>query len=104
MSNITFDITPIVVALIGLLSTIVTCVLVPYFKSKTTEAQRENIYFWAKIAVNAAEKIFNDSGMGKEKKEYVKEFLAAHGIHLDESQVEVVIESAVKQMQDALAD
>ena len=98
------DLTAIVVALIGVLGTVITTVLVPYFKSKTTEAQRGNIYFWAKIAVEAAEKIYKESGMGKQKKTYVKEFLKEHGIELDEKQVDVVIESAVLQMQNALAE
>lgn len=98
------DITSVVVAVIGLLSTIVTAVLVPYFKSKTTREQRDNIYFWAKIAVEAAEKIYKDAGQGKAKKEFVKQFLADHGIVLDEAQVDVVIESAVLQMQNSLAE
>lgn len=98
------DITSVVVALIGLLSTIVTAVLVPYFKSKTTAEQRDNIYFWAKIAVEAAEKIYREAGQGKAKKEFVKQFLADHGISLDENQLDVVIESAVLQMQNALAE
>ena len=41
----TIDVTAIVVALIGVLGTVITTVLVPYFKSKTTESQRDNIYF-----------------------------------------------------------
>lgn len=97
------DITAVVVALIGLLSAIVTTVLVPYFKSKTTAEQRDNIYFWTKIAVEAAEKLFNEKGQGRAKKEYVMQFLAEHGILLDEKQLDVVIESAVLQMQNALA-
>lgn len=98
------DLTAVVVALIGVLGTVITTVLVPYFKSKTTETQRENIYFWAKIAVEAAEKLYRDSGMGAQKKAFVKDFLAEHGINLDERQIDVVIESAVLQMQKALAD
>lgn len=96
------DITAIIVALIGLLSTVLTVVVVPYFKSKTTESQRENIYFWAKIAVAAAEQIYKESGRGAEKKEYVKQFLAEHGIILDEDQIDVVIESAVLQLKNEL--
>lgn len=97
------DITQIIIALIGVLTTILTTVVIPYFKAKTTAEQRDNIYFWAKIAVEAAEKIFKDSGMGVQKKAYVKQFLADHGITLDESQLDVVIESAVLQMQNELA-
>lgn len=97
------DITQIVIALIGVLTTVLTTVVIPYFKSRTTAEQRDNIYFWAKIAVQAAEKLYKESGQGKIKKEYVKEFLASHGIILDEAQLDVVIESAVLQMQTELA-
>ena len=98
------DITQVVVALIGLISVIITTVVVPYYKSKTTKEQRDNIAFWTKLAVEAAEKIFKEAGQGKAKKEYVKQFLADHGIHLDETQLDVVIESAVLQMQIALSE
>lgn len=99
----TIDITAIIVAFIGLVGTILTTVLIPYFKSRTTAEQRENIYFWAKLAVQAAEKIFKETGMGKEKKAYVIKFLEEHGIILDEDQIDVVIESAVLQLQQELA-
>lgn len=99
----TIDITAIIVAFIGLVGTILTTVLIPYFKSRTTAEQRENIYFWAKLAVEAAEKIFKETGMGKEKKAYVIKFLEEHGIILDEDQIDVVIESAVLQLQQELA-
>lgn len=99
----TIDITAIIVAFIGLVGTILTTVLIPYFKSRTTAEQRDNIYFWAKLAVEAAEKIFKETGMGKEKKAYVIKFLEEHGIILDEDQIDVVIESAVLQLQQELA-
>ena len=99
----TINLTSVIVALIGLLGTIITAVVVPYFKSRTTQTQRENIYFWVKIAVEAAEKIYKESGQGAAKKEFVKQFLADHGIALDEDQIEVAIEAAVLQMQNELA-
>ncbi len=97
------DLTQIVIAVIGLVSLIVTTVIVPYYKSKTTREQRENIAFWAKLAVEAAEKIYKESGMGLKKKTFVEKFLADHGIILDEEQLNVVIESAVLEMQNAIA-
>lgn len=99
-----FDITQIVVAIIGLISLIITTVAVPYYKSKTTREQRENIAFWTKLAVEAAEKIFAESGMGEKKKAFVEAFLEEHGIILDSAHLDVVIEAAVLEMQNALAD
>ena len=55
----TFDITAIVEAVFGLVFAIITCVLVPYIKSKTTASQQAEINAWIKIAVTAAEQIYN---------------------------------------------
>ena len=53
------DITEIVVAVIGLLSVIVTSVVVPLIKSKLTNSQWESICNYAVAGVQAAEIIFN---------------------------------------------
>ena len=100
---INIDITQIAVAVIGLISLILTTIVAPYIKAKTTREQRENILFWAKLAVQAAEKIYNEAGMGEKKKEFVEHYLAEHGFVLDGAQLDVVIESAVLQMQAELA-
>lgn len=98
------DLTQIIVAFIGLISLILSTIAAPYIKAKTTREQRENIIFWAKLAVQAAEKIYNEAGMGQKKKEFVEHYLAEHGILLDGAQLDVVIESAVLQMQADLSD
>ena len=64
------DITQIVVAVIGLLSVIVTSVVVPLLKKKLGAEKVSEIQKWVEIAVHAAEQIFSDTGMGKQKKEY----------------------------------
>lgn len=69
------DITPIVNAVIALAAAVVTAFVIPWIKSKTTAAQREEIEAWVRIAVTAAEQIYKGSGRGEEKKEYVLEFL-----------------------------
>ena len=42
--------------------------------------------------------------MGAKKKAFVEKFLADHGIILDTDQLDVMIESAVLEMQNAIAD
>ena len=74
-----YDITPIIEAAGLLFATVITCVLVPYIKSKTTSEQQKEINAWVKIAVSAAEQIFNGSGRGEEKKAYVIAWLKEHG-------------------------
>ena len=88
----------IILALITLLGTIVTYVLVPYLKSKTTEKQRDNIYNLVLIAVRAAEQIYNVSGQGKLKKEYVIRYLNSKGIKLTVEDLELFIEAAVLEL------
>ena len=95
------DITEIVVAVIGLLSVIVTSVVVPLIKSKLTNSQWESICNYAVAGVQAAEIIFNAQGKGAEKfawaKEYIEQQCAAHGIKIDGDTIKVVIENAWKE-------
>ena len=88
----------IILAIIGLLGTIITYVLVPYIKSKTTENQRDNIYNLVLIAVRAAEQIYNMTGQGKLKKEYVIEYLNSKGVKVTIEDLDVFIEAAVLEL------
>ncbi len=95
------DITPVVNAVIALAAALVTAFVIPWVKSKTTAAQREEINYWVKIAVTAAEQIYLGAGKGKEKKKYVLDFLAEKNLKIDEESVDLMIESAVKEMNAA---
>lgn len=96
------DITQIVVAVIGLLGIIITSVVVPLIKSKLTNSQWESIKNYALAGVQAAEIIFNAQGKGKEKLEWVTEYIEnqckAHGIEIDMDTVRVAIENAWKDL------
>lgn len=95
------DITPVINAVIALAAAVVTAFVVPWIKSKTTAAQREEIDAWVKIAVTAAEQIYRETGKGKEKKAYVLKFLEEKNLKIDEESVDLMIESAVKNMNEA---
>lgn len=49
-----FDITVIIEAVFALLAAIITAIVIPYIKSKTTASQQAEINAWVKIAVTAA--------------------------------------------------
>ena len=98
----TFDITPIVEAVAAALCAVVTCVLVPYIKSKTTAEQQKEINAWVKIAVSAADQIYVGSGRGEEKKAYVLEWLRAHGVTVDDEKLDAMIEAAVYELSQGL--
>lgn len=96
------DLTEIIIAVIGLLAALITRYVIPYIISKIDAEKRDKAFFWVKLAVEAAEKIFKEEGMGAAKKQYVKDFLAAKGFNLDEVEIDIAIESAVLEMQKAI--
>ena len=97
-----FDITPIIEAVAALIGVIITCVLIPYIKSKTTTEQQKEINAWVKIAVSAAEQLFTGSGSGEEKKAYVIAWLKERGITVDEAELDALIEAAVYELEQGL--
>lgn len=97
-----FDITPIIEAVAALVAVIITAVVIPYIKSKTTTQQQAQINAWVKIAVAAAEQIYKGSGRGEEKKEYVINWLEDRGFTLDEDEVDALIESAVYELNNGI--
>lgn len=101
----TIDITEIVIALIGLLSVIITSVIVPWIKSKTTVNQQEFIRTMVTVAVYAAQQLFNTDD---EKKAYalkeVADALAAHNIKLSTSEISTYIEGVLKNIKTELGE
>ena len=93
-----FDVTTIIEALAALIVTVITVFVIPFIKSKTTAQQQQAINSWIRIAVTAAEQIYVGSGRGTEKKEYVLQFLAEHGITLDAARIDALIEAAVYEL------
>ena len=98
----TFDVTSVVEAVLALVGAIITCVLVPYIKSKTTAGQQKEINAWVKIAVSAAEQIYKGQGRGEEKKAYVLEWLRERGVTVDEARLDAMIEAAVYELSQGL--
>ena len=92
------NITPIIEAVFALVAAVITAVVIPYIRSRTTAQQRAEISAWVKVAVSAAEQIYNGAGRGAEKKAYVLEWLTAHGVTVDEDKLDALIEAAVYEL------
>lgn len=96
------DITQVVVAFIGLLSAVLTVVVIPWIKSKMTAQQWDILMSYGLAAVQAAEILFHASGQGKEKLEYamqhIEELCKQNGIKVDTATIRIVIENAWKQL------
>lgn len=91
------DITPIIEALIGLVSLIITGFLIPYLKQKLSNEKREKLRSWVSIAVAAAEQLMKNKS-GIEKKEYVVSFLLSKGLVFDIDEVTAMIECEVYKL------
>lgn len=92
------DLTQIIVAVLTLIFSLISAFLIPYLKTKVSNEQFSNIQMWVKIAVQAAEMIYNGTGRGEEKKAYVVEFLNSKGVTLNTTEIENLIEAAVLEL------
>lgn len=95
------DITPIINAVIALLTAVLSVFFIPWLKSRTTEQQRKELSAWVKIGVAAAEQLYKGSGRGEEKKQYVLDFLSKNGLVFDEQSILAMIEAAVLQLKSS---
>ena len=93
-----FDSTTIFEAVFALIAAVITAIVIPYIKSKTTAQQQAALASWVKIAVAAAEQIYVGAGRGEEKKAYVLEWLAARNITVDTDKLDAMIEAAVYEL------
>lgn len=92
------DITNIVSAVITLIVALITTFLIPWLKNKLDADKFEKIQAWTKVAVQAAEMIYNGAGRGEEKKAYVIQYLNDKGFKLDTATIDALIESAVLEL------
>ena len=95
------DITKIVVALIGLLSTIITVFLAPYLKAKMDVEKVNKLGALAQRFVYAAEQLIG-KGEGEKKKAQVHDWLKEKGYDVSLDEVDSAIEAAVKEMNIAM--
>ena len=111
MTNI--DITPIIEAVIGLIITIISVIVIPKFKiwisNNLSEKQIEIAKIIIQSAVQAAEQIYARSekaGSSKKKfvMEYAKSKLAEMGLTINEKELEVYLEQAVLELKESQKD
>ena len=85
-------------AIISIIGTIAIGVAIPLINQMIQERKLKNAKMWVTAAVKAAEKLFADPEKGREKKKFVLNFLEGQGIILTESQLNVLIEAAVQEL------
>ena len=92
----------IILGVFSLIMTILTSVLIPFIKEKIGNEKLAKYEEWATLAVHSAEMLFSEKGKGETKKEYVVNFLNKifnkNKVVITPEQIEILVESAVKQM------
>lgn len=101
MDNRLFE---VILALIPVLGAIITYFIIPYIKTNMDSAKLAQYKEWATLAVKSAEMLWRETGHGEDKKTYVVNFLTdmfnSRQIVITEEQMNVLIESAVKEMKE----
>lgn len=90
------NITPIVEAVILLLSTIITIVIIPLIRRKVSSEKLAEIEKWVRIAVGAADQLLKGVDPdGSKRKAYVLDFLASLGLTIEPDRLDAMIEAEV---------
>lgn len=101
----TYDLTQVFIALIGVIMTILTSVVFPWIKSKTTVNQQKIIYEIAYMAVCAAQQELDDNTAKKAYAlTFMSERLKQYGIELSVNEISTYIESVLKDIKTSLSD
>ena len=97
----TIDLTQIILAVITLLFGLLMRYVIPSVKGKLNKDQLEMLQIVVKAGVYAAEQLYN-SDQGKEKRQYVIDYLAERGYIVDPEKIEdplrAMIEAAVREL------
>ena len=97
----TIDLTPVIEALVALVSALITVFILPKLtrclKERLSAEQMSALKEWTRVAVAAAEQLYG-SKTGQQKKEYVISFLLSKGIVVDIDEVTALIESEVYKL------
>lgn len=96
------DLTPLVEALIGIATALITGFLIPWLNARYGNEKMAKIRDWVHVAVYAAEKAYG-AGHGDEKLAYAEQVLAEHKIKLDLATLKAMVDAEIKKMEQAEA-
>lgn len=95
------DLTDIIKILVTLMSAVITAFVVPWLKKKISKEDMTVLLELVRIAVYAAEQLF-PSEQGKDKLQYVLDFLVSKGYDVDDKAIRNAIEAEVLALHRAL--
>lgn len=96
------DITSIFTGIIMIITGVLSYFVIPLLKTKLNAEQMATLTATVRAGVYAAEQLYKASGKGKEKFQYVLDFLKEKGYTIDEnelnSEIKNLIEATVKEL------
>lgn len=92
----------VILTFLPVIGSIVTYFMIPWLKANMDKEKLAQCEKWASLAVKGAEMIFSTKGAGTDKKAYAAAFLNdifnKKKVVITENQLEVLIESAVQEL------
>ena len=98
--NEMINLTPVINAVLLLISACITAFLIPWIKANTTAKQREELRAACKVAVYAAEQLFG-AKRGEEKLQYALQYIESKGYTANLDEARTIIESFVFELQES---
>ena len=92
------EVTEIFLAILTLISAVVTGIIVPLVKSKLNADHLAKLDYWLNVLIAAAETEFNGEKMGEKKKEWVISELKKIGLKFDEKAVSSAIDGLCREL------
>lgn len=93
-----FDLSSVMSAVITLFFALAATFVIPWLVQVYGAEKFDKVIKLVAIAVKAAEQIYNQSGMGDQKKQWVLKWLKDRGIRLDFDMLEALIEAEVQKL------
>lgn len=90
--------TEIILAVLALISAIVTGIIVPVVKSKLDSDQLAKVDYWMNVLIAAAETEYKGEKMGELKKQWVIDQMKAMGLKFDEAVISNAITGLCREL------
>lgn len=88
----------LITVVIPIIGALVTYLVWPFIKQKTTKAQREEVEYWVGKAVKAAEQLAKDGRLNIPKKDHVLAYINAKGFDITMDDLDVILEALVHEL------
>ena len=105
LRDMTYDLTQVFIAFMGVILAILTSVVFPWIKSKTTSSQQDTIRKLATMAVYAAQQVLGDNTAKRAYAfTFMSEMLEKYSIELSADEISTYIEGVLKDIKTNLSD